>query len=70
MSAAVVAHGGADLFGNFVEMGDQLLDRFVAQAGPFDRLVQIGDISRVMLIVMDFHRLLVDVRLQGVVGIR
>ena len=38
--------------------------------GPCERLVQIGDVGLVMLVVMDFHRLGVDVRLQGVGRIR
>jgi hypothetical protein len=32
--------------------------------------VEIGDVGSVMLVVMDPHRLLVDVRLQGLVVIR
>ena len=71
MSAAVVAHRGANVFRDSVEVADQFLDRFAFELGlAFDRLVQVGDVSLVMLVVMDLHRLCIDVRFQGVVRVR
>ena len=36
----------------------------------FERVVHVGDVSLVMLGVMDLHRLRVDVRLERIVGVR
>ena len=69
MAAAVVSHGGADVFGHFVEIGDQFVDRRSADAGPLERLVQIGHISLVMLVMVDFHRRRIDERLQRIEGV-
>ena len=71
VTAAVVAHGGANVFGHGVEILDQILDRFRGELGlVFERVVDVGDVSLVMLGVMDFHRPRVDVRLERVVGVR
>ena len=70
MAAAVVADGRADLLGHDADVAQQLVDRLRLQLGCFlERLVQVGDVRLVMLAVMDFHRLLVDVRLEGIGGI-
>ncbi len=70
VTAAVVAHRGANVFGDGVEVADEVLDRFAFEVGfAFERLVQIGDVSLVMFVVMDLHRLCIDVRLQGVVRV-
>ena len=46
--------------------GDELLDRLLLQIGVrLERRVQVRDVCAVMLVMMDPHRLLVDVRLQG-----
>ena len=42
----------------------------IAQLGAFDGVVQVRDVGRMVLVVMDFHRLRVDVRFQGVERIR
>ena len=60
----------ANVFRHFVQIGDQLLDRLISQIGAFERLVQIVDIRLVMLVVMDFHRLGIDVGLQRIERIR
>ena len=71
MSAAVVAHDRADVFGNGIQIADQIFDRLFLQIGfAFDRVVHVGDVRLMMLGVMDFHRLRVDVRLERVVLVR
>ena len=68
--AAVVADGAALVLGDRVEVGDDLLDRRVGEVGALERRVDLVDVGLVMLVVMERHRLLVDVRLQRVVGVR
>ena len=71
VAAAVVAHDGANVFRNGVQIADQIFDRFFFQIGlAFDRLVEVVDVSLVMLGVMDFHRPRIDVRLQRIIRIR
>ena len=47
----------------------EILDRFVIPLGPLDGPVHFAYISGMMLVVMDFHRPRVDVRLQGIVSV-
>ena len=55
-------------FGQRVQVGDQLLDRLALMIRMIlERVVQVVDISRMVLVVMDLHRLGVDVRLEGAV---
>ena len=70
MSAPVVADRGADLFGDFGEIGKDVLDLHGRPFGAHQRLVQIGHVAFVMAIVMYFHRPGVDMRFQGVKCIR
>ena len=68
MTAAIVAHDGANVFRNGVEIADQVFDRFLFQVGlAFDRVVKVGDVGLVMFGVMDLHRPRVDVRLECVI---
>ena len=69
VAAAVVADRGANVLGHLLDVAQQLFDRLVVPRGALDRLVQIRDVGRVMLVVMDFHRPGVDVRLQRVEGV-
>ena len=63
--AAVVAHRGADVFGNAVDAAAQIVDALALQLGMLlERGVQVGDVRLMMLPVMDLHRLRVDVRLE------
>jgi hypothetical protein len=66
MSAAVIAHGRANVVENRVDLGDERFDRLVAQVGSLERFVQVRDVGIVVLAVMNFHGPRVDVRLQGV----
>jgi len=65
--AAVVAHG----LGGLRDGLEQLFQRLALQRRVgVHRLVQIVDIGLVVLVVVEGHRLLVDGRLQRVIGIR
>ena len=71
VTAAVVADGRLDVLGNAVDALDQLLDALLLQFRVLlERRVQVVDVGRVMLVVVDPHRLLVDVRLQRGVVVR
>src|ERR1700731_324133 len=70
VAAAIVAHGGANGFGHFVDLRQEIFDREALKVGRgFERLVKIGDVSIVMLVVMDLHGLRANVRLEGVEGV-
>jgi hypothetical protein len=71
VSAAVVADDPRMSSGTAVQILDQIFDGFVRQLGfVLERVVDVGDVSLVMLGVVDFHRARVDVRLERVVGVR
>ena len=73
VSSAVVADRGADIFGDFGEVANQIVDglggegRIVGQGG-----IEVVDVGLVVLAVVDLHGLGVDERLEGgvVVGKR
>ena len=68
VAAAVVSNGCPDRLGHLVETTQQILDREIGQVRiRFDRLVQVVDVCLVMLVVMELHRLGVDVGLEGIV---
>ncbi len=47
-----------------------MLGGFAREVGrALERLVQIGDVRGVMFVVMDFHRLSIDVRFERVGGV-
>ena len=65
VTAAVVAHRRADVFGNAVDAAAEILDALALQVGMLlERGVQIGDVRLMMLPVMNLHRLRVDVRFE------
>src|SRR6202167_3500593 len=65
--AAVVFDGTALGLGHGVEILQHVLDRGVRERRALQRGVDLVDVGLVVLVVMEFHRRLVDVRLQGVV---
>ena len=65
MAADVVADGGLDRVGHHVDLGEDVLDRAVGPLGAVERLVRVVDVGLVVLVVVDLHRLRVDVRLEG-----
>ena len=71
VAASIVAHRATGIFRNRSEVADERFDGFAFErcvAG--NRLVQVGDVSVVMFVVMDFHRHRVDVRFERVFWIR
>ena len=71
MAAGVIADAGADAFGDFAQVGDECIDVERGKLGMiFEEIVGVGDVRLVVFAVMDFHRLRVDVRREGVVGVR
>ena len=71
VAAAVVAHGGANVFRHGIQDCESNLRPISLRARVvLERVVKVGDVSLVMLGVMDFHRARVDVRFERVVGVR
>ena len=70
MAASVVAQHGFFVCRNLIQFGDQLVNRQVSEFGSFQRCVSVVNVGLVVFGVMDFHRLLVEVRFQCVVGVR
>jgi hypothetical protein len=69
MAAAVVPHDCANVFRNGIKVTDQVFHGFLLEIGAFYRLVNVVDVSLVMLGVMDFHCARIDVRLQRIIRI-
>ena len=68
MPAAVITHNSANVFRHSFEITDQILDRLLFEISfAFDRVIQVVDVSLVMLGIMDFHRLGIDMRFQSIV---
>ena len=67
MAAAVVADGRALVVGDLRQVGDDVLDRLVRPVGALERGVYLVHVGLVVLVVVDAHRRLVDVRLERVV---
>src|SRR5438094_393480 len=71
VSAAVVAHRGADVFGHAVDAAQQIFDALRLQLRVLlERCVQIRDVRVVMLAVVNLHRLFVDMRLESIGRVR
>ncbi len=67
VTTAIVANS----LGQFGDAGKQLFQRLALQAFvSIHGLVQVVDIGLMMLVVVEGHRLLVDGRFQGVIGVR
>src|SRR4051812_46332703 len=69
VTAAVVANGHADVLRNLLDVSAQILDALLGNTLSIERRIQVGHVRIVMLVVMDLHRLGIDVRFQGVVRI-
>jgi hypothetical protein len=65
VTAAVVAHRRLDVVRHAVDALDQVVEALVVQLWMLvERGIQVGDVSLVMLAVMDLHRLAVDMRFE------
>jgi hypothetical protein len=70
MAAAVIADSDADIFRNFVQTLEKLIDRKRLQIGmPIESLVQVRYIGVVVLVMMNFHGHLIDIGLQRIGGV-
>src|SRR4051795_8209022 len=70
MAAGVVTHGRLLVLGKRGEVAEDLLDRAGGPFGPFEGFGRIVDVGLVMQVVVDPHRLRVDMRLERVVRVR
>ena len=71
VAPAVVADGAADRVRHRGEIFDQILGAFAGEfRRAFERLVDVGHVRLVMLVVVNLHRLRVDVRFERSGGIR
>lgn len=71
VTARVVAQHGFLVCRQLVQFGDQLFNRQISELWQaFQRSIRVVHIGLVVFSVMDFHRLLVEMRFQCVVGIR
>jgi hypothetical protein len=65
--AAIVAHGGSDIFGNGIEVLQQIIDGLGLQVRmAFEGFVEVRDVSSMVLVMVDFHGPGVNVRFQSV----
>ncbi len=70
VATGIVADGGADPFGDLVEVGEEFLGRILVEIGVVgDGLVQVVDVGGMMFAVMDLHGLGIDVGFQGIEAI-
>ena len=69
MAAAVVADRGR-LVAELVEVLQDLLDRLAFPVGALERGVHLVHVGLMVLVVVQLHRRLVDVRLERVVVVR
>ncbi len=71
VAAAVVADGAADVFGDGVQVADEIFRSFLVEFGMFvEGRVKVLDIGGVMHVVMQVHRLFVDGRFERRVIVR
>lgn len=67
VAAAVIADHGTNFFRHGVQICEQAFHGAVGEVGVLSQgFVQVGEIGLVMFVVMDLHRLGIDMRLQGV----
>ena len=70
MAAGVVPDRGALVLGQLVENRQYVLDRGVVLRSPLQGRVRLVHVRLVVLVVVQAHRLLVDVRLERRVVVR
>jgi hypothetical protein len=69
MPAAVVANRVPLVIRHLVQVRQHLLDRLAVERRAGERGVRLVHVGLVVLVVMELHRRLVDVRLERVVGV-
>ena len=71
LAATLIPDGGAHFFRNLGEIANQFFHALCGQHGiGANGLIQIRDIGLVMPVVVDFHRLGIDVRFQRIKCVR
>ncbi|MNG19923.1 hypothetical protein D3C84_1041340 [compost metagenome] len=70
VAAALIDHRCAKLFRQLLNGRHQLLHGPIGILGALDGRVEVVDVSLVMLGVVNLHGLRIDMRFQGVVGVR
>src|SRR5262245_6645952 len=70
MPAHVVAYGHLLVLGEDVEVREDVVDRPVGERRPLQGGVRVVDVGLMVLVVVDAHRRLVDVRLERGVVVR
>ena len=71
VAADIVAEAGADGLGGILEVFEEFFGRKLREFGVAGQeFVGVRDVGLVVLVVVDAHRLGIDVRLEGLVGIR
>ena len=69
MPAPVVFDCAPLVVRDLAEVAQHVLDRRIRQRSALQRGVDLVHVSLMVLVVMEFHRRLVDVRLERVVGV-
>ena len=70
VAADIVAQAGADGFGSGAEVFEEFLGCELGEFGLVgEEFVGVGDVGLVVLVVVDAHRLGIDVRLERFIGI-
>ena len=68
VASAVVADGGANIFGNGVQIADEVVNGFGGEIGVIGQGgIDVGDVGLVMLVVVEVHGFGVDERLERAV---
>ncbi len=71
MTSAVVDDGLANLLRHLVDLHHDLFDAFLVVLGiVLEGIIEVIHVGLVMAVVMELHRQSVDVRLEGVLGVR
>ena len=71
MPTAVVAYGPTDIFRQGIKVSHQFLNALAGQfIMPFKRGIQLGNISGMVFVMVNFHRLRVDMGLERIIRVR
>ncbi len=69
MSTTVVANDGTNIFGDGIEIFDEVFNGFGCEGGAFESGVDVVDVGLVMFGVVNFHCSRIDVWFERVVGV-
>ena len=67
MATRIVAEAAADRLRNLLQIRDQVVDRECSEIGVIlEGIIGVGDVSLMVLAVMNFHRAGINVRFESV----